>query len=512
MTTKYTPIDVYKFAKDGNVDGNIDEFIIALNQGDNSTNLYRDGNNSTALHEASFHGHIRCVEILLNIGIDINNKDYEGNTALHLATCKGFTNIVEILFSRGIDINSKNIHGNTALHLAASYSYIKIVEMLLDKDIDINSKNNEDNTALHLATDSDIVKMLLDKDIDINSKNNDGEIALHLATDGNIVKMLLDKDIDINSKNNDGEIALHLVARSNHIKVVEILLDSGIDINNSNSNGFTALHIAAKKGNSNVVEILLARGIDINSKTNVVHYTALHLATLKGHSNIVEMLLNRDINVNSKTNDDRTALHWAANGGYKNCVEMLLNRVDIQINDDINEYALDLRQTNGNTIEIIDCRYMIFDELEHRRKRALFNSFINHHIEYQPYINNIYTLCYPTGSIQVAKPPVGWIRAKAIRDKYYLDEIFFYLHMHIANCYANKRQGAVITSSMSDSIDYFASNSDKTSTLMIILTDRLSVYLKPKRKLKNSMISEYRKSLSYRRYSIDSFLTAYRST
>ena len=72
---------------------------------------------------------------------------------------------------------------------------------------------------------------------------------------------------------------------------------------------------------------------------------------------------------------------------------------------------------------------MIFAEVEHRRKRALFDSFISHHIEYQPYINSIYTLCYPTGSIQVAKPPVGWIRAEAIRDKYYLDEVFFYLHM-----------------------------------------------------------------------------------
>jgi ankyrin repeat protein len=369
-------------------------------------------------------------------------------------------------------------------NLAASYSYIKIVEMLLDKDIDINIKNNEDNTALHLATDSDIVKMLLDKDIDINSKNNDGAIALHLATDSNIVKMLLDKDIDINSKNNDGEIALHLVARSNHINIVEILLDRGININNSN--GFTALHIAAKKGNSNVVEILLARGIDINSKTNVVYYTALHLAALKGHSNIVEMLLNRDININSKTNDDRTALHWAANGGFKNCVEMLLNRADIQINDDISEYALDLRQTNGNTIEIIDCRSIIFAEVEHRRKRALFDSFINHHIEYQPYINSIYTLCYPTGNIQVAKPPVGWIRAEAIRDKYYFDEILFYLHMHIANvvlrsvkkCNDTDTDTVLNTSVCSD---HFASSSNKTFTLMKVLADRLKEYLKPKK-------------------------------
>ena len=45
MTTKYTPIDVYNFARDGNVD----QLIVALNQGDNCTNMHIDENDSTAL-------------------------------------------------------------------------------------------------------------------------------------------------------------------------------------------------------------------------------------------------------------------------------------------------------------------------------------------------------------------------------------------------------------------------------------------------------------------------------
>ena len=128
-----------------------------------------------------------------------------------------------------------------------------------------------------------------------------------------------------------------------------------------------------------------------------------------------------------------------------------------------------------------DCRPLIFAEVEHRRKRALFDSFINHHIEYQPYINNIYTLCYPTGNRQVAKPPLGWIRAEAIRDKYYLDEIFFYLHLHVANLYSTKEKTGVIRRSSkkySNSTGNLANSSNKTSTLMIILTDRLKEYLK----------------------------------
>jgi len=323
MSTIYSPIDVYNFAENGNVD----ELIIALNQGNKSINWYRD--------------------------------DY-GSTALHAATRKGYYKIVQILLDRGIDINSKNNSGYTALHEASFVGNV------------------------------------------------------------NIVKILLDKGIDTNCKDYNGWTALHLAARYDHMNIVEILLDGGTDINSKEFNDWTALHDAAFKGHMNVVEILLDRGIDI------------------------------DDGINKYTPNEN---------GYE---------------DD-----------EGNIIEYYaDCRPMIFAEVEHRRKRDLFDSFINHHIEYQPYINNIYTLCYPTSNLQVAKPPVGWIRAEAIRDKYYLDEIFFYLHMHVANCYTNNRPGyTVLSSLMSKSSDHFANNSDKTSTLMIILTDRLRIYLKPNQDL-----------------------------
>ena len=68
MTTIYTPKDVYNFARDGNVD----ELIIALNQGDNSTNWYRSGYGWTALHQAVRGDLMNTVEILLDKGIDIN--------------------------------------------------------------------------------------------------------------------------------------------------------------------------------------------------------------------------------------------------------------------------------------------------------------------------------------------------------------------------------------------------------------------------------------------------------
>ena len=197
------------------------------------------------------------------------------------------------------------------------------------------------------------------------------------------------------------------------------------------------------------------------------------------------MLLERGFDINSKDNNGGTALHAAARYGRMNAAELLLQR-GIDIDDDIDRYApLEYEDENGITINPTDCRPIIVTEIDNRRKRPIFDSFINHHIEYQPYINIIYTRCFPTGNVEVAKPPVGWTIAEAVRDKYYFDEIFFYLHMHVSNLYSittNNMKSRVTRSSKqkcSNSTDQLANNSNKTSTLMIVLTDRLKMYLKP---------------------------------
>ena len=70
---------------------------------------------------------------------------------------------------------------------------------------------------------------------------------------------------------------------------------------------------------------------------------------------------------------------------------------------------------------------MILDEIQHRLRRAAFDSFISHHIEYPPLIHNIYSRCYPSGDLRVASPVIGWDRAEAVRNKYYFDELYAFL-------------------------------------------------------------------------------------
>ena len=116
---------------------------------------------------------------------------------------------------------------------------------------------------------------------------------------------------------------------------------------------------------------------------------------------------------------------------------------------------------------------MILDEIANRNKRAVFDAFIDHHIDYRLYKHMIYSICYPDDNTQVAAPRIGWPRAETVRNKYYYDETFFYLHLYVAKIITK------CTSNHYSSIIDHAINSDDTSTLMTVLVDRLMLYLKP---------------------------------
>ena len=149
---------------------------------------------------------------------------------------------------------------------------------------------------------------------------------------------------------------------------------------------------------------------------------------------------------------------------------------------DIKKYAPSRRAFDENLKT--DCRSIILAEIKNRRKRAAFDSFIERHIKYQPYIDRISQICYPSGEKIIAAPPVGWARADEVRDKFYFDEIFFYLHLFVSKVFT---QAAADTLDGDSSIivasscrNHFSINSDKTSALMAVLTSYLKEFLQPR--------------------------------
>lgn len=122
---------------------------------------------------------------------------------------------------------------------------------------------------------------------------------------------------------------------------------------------------------------------------------------------------------------------------------------------------------------------MIFQEQLNREKRNVFENFINHHMKY--YKAHIFSICYPSdsGVIRLALPEIGWSSAEALRDKYYLEEILFNVHMYIAAVYKrsvkNNNNDTVIKTS--NCFDFFANSNNNTFTIMSILSISMNEYL-----------------------------------
>ena len=237
----------------------------------------------------------------------------------------------------------------------------------------------------------------------------------------------------------------------------------------TNEHGWNVLHVATRHGHLNCISVLLNSGIDVNSKT-YYNTTALSFAAANDYLQCMELLLARGADINNRSNDNRTVLHHAAKFGHETCVSLLLNKGVAIDDDDIDSYK-PYEEDDEDTYT--NCRPLIVAEIEHRRMRAAFDTFNHYHIEYQPYIDSIYTRCYPTGDLIVAAPAIGWYEAQRIRNKYYFDEVFYYLHMHVAKVCTQSSYNTI------SSITQLATTSDATATLMTVLVDRLTMYLKP---------------------------------
>jgi hypothetical protein len=233
----------------------------------------------------------------------------------------------------------------------------------------------------------------------------------------------------------------------------------------------TALIAASALGHFDCAQLLLERGAAIDSKDD--HgCTALMLATMRGHIECMRLLLDGGADIENKGTEGFSSLMITSVVTNTCITRLLLDR----------GATIDEVFFTNVTFKNQECKQMILDEIQHRVRRATFDSFINHHIEYPPLIHDIYSRCYPSGDLRVAAPVIGWDRAEAVRNKHYFNEILFYVHLYVANVLSKRSTKQTTQSSSrrcSNSRGMLASNSNTTSTLMMVLADRLMMYLKP---------------------------------
>lgn len=92
----------------------------------------QDINGGNALHMAAQVGHENVIRVLLKNGANIEATAYDGSSALHFAAYKGHEIVVRLLLESGANFEPKNDYGLTPLQIAASKGYDAVVRLLLE--------------------------------------------------------------------------------------------------------------------------------------------------------------------------------------------------------------------------------------------------------------------------------------------------------------------------------------------------------------------------------------------
>ncbi|KAJ6069108.1 NACHT nucleoside triphosphatase [Penicillium canescens] len=219
------------------------------------------------LQAASYGGHEKVVQMLLDRGADVNAQGGLYGSALQAASLRGLEKAVQMFLDRGADVNSHGGMYGSALQAASLRGHEKVVQMLLDRDADVNAQGGQ-GSALQAASSEGhekLVQMLLDRDADVNAQFGFSVNALQAASSRGhekVVRMLLDRGADVNAQPLRGGNVLQAASTNGHEKVVRMLLDHGADANAQSGQYGSALQAASSGGHENVVQMLLDRGAD----------------------------------------------------------------------------------------------------------------------------------------------------------------------------------------------------------------------------------------------------------
>jgi len=141
--------------------------------------------NGRNLFQAATYGDIANVRKYLDLGANIEVKDYRGLTSLQIACARGHLDVVRLLLERGANIEAAGESGQTSLILASMEGRLNIVKELLDRGANIEAaENRHGSNSLQMASFRGypiVVKELVDRGANIFAKNVAGVTARQAA-------------------------------------------------------------------------------------------------------------------------------------------------------------------------------------------------------------------------------------------------------------------------------------------------------------------------------------------
>ena len=323
----------------------------AMNKADRASDLVEflieEGNHSCtkqqlqkdltiALGSAVTNGCEKIAILLVEEGVDLEDRTIYGLTPLNAAASRGQINLLKCLIKANADLNTKSEwEGEQDWQpIRRAHDNVDALRLLLEAGADIDAKTSKGSTALFMASNrqrKDSIKELLKHKPDLDCLV-DGRIGLSSAIyAGNIdlVAMLLDAGTDpcrYRAEELD-PLLLHSYVQMSQPEILKLLLEYGFFMDATDSDGNTALNSISFYTQLAVIKLLVNRGASINT-VNHVQETPLLKAVRSGEVDVVKYLLSKDADIDIRADQWGTALHAACYTAYLYSLDMVKTLLD----------------------------------------------------------------------------------------------------------------------------------------------------------------------------------------
>ena len=202
---------------------------------------------------------IKCAEMLLELGADVNQADHLGLTPMHKACgYVGDLKLLKVLTSNGADVNKQAKDGHTPLIAASEQGHHLAVEFLLQHQAQPNKQYLGGASALYQACQNNhykCVEALLKAGADLNLKQIKGIKPIQFDSKVHLGCL---KTMKYRAKDDTADPRCLYGYDECQANLCEALQDTACIIDES---GYTPVQVAAGHGNIDCVKLLLKAGV-----------------------------------------------------------------------------------------------------------------------------------------------------------------------------------------------------------------------------------------------------------